>query len=108
MAEDVQMDPNQQQQTIALTVDERDMRIVYCNNYRISTTNEEIFLDLCFLMLSANPAQGAQQQMTLKAYDRVILNYTHAKRLALSLGQIVKRYEQQFGELSLAGPPVRK
>jgi hypothetical protein len=109
MAEDVQSEGTQPAQGgIALMVDERDMRTVYCNNYRISTNNDEVVVDLCFLMMSPTPQQGGQQQMILKANDRVIINYTNAKRLALSLGQIVKRYEQQFGELALTGPTVRK
>ena len=29
------------------------------------------------------------------------MNYYSAKRLALTLGQIIRRYEQQFGELEL-------
>jgi hypothetical protein len=108
MAEDVQPEPIQQQQQIALTVDEREMRTVYSNTYRISTTNDEVVVDLCFNMLMPSPQQGGQQQLLLKVSDRVVLSYTTAKRLALSLGQIVKRYEQQFGELSLAGPTQRK
>jgi hypothetical protein len=108
MAEDVQPESNQQQQQIALMVDERDMRTVYSNTYRISTTNDEVVVDFCFNMLMPNPQQGGQQQMLLKVSDRMVLSYTTAKRLAMSLGQIVKRYEQQFGELSLTGPTVRK
>ena len=38
-----------------------------------------------------------------KVYDRVIMSYPNVKRLANSLMQLVRRYEQQFGELP-AGP----
>jgi hypothetical protein len=37
--------------------------------------------------------------VVLKITDRVVMSYMNAKRLALSLGQLIKRYEQQFGEL---------
>ncbi len=45
--------------------------------------------------------------MLFKVTDRVIMSYVNAKRLAMSLGQLVKRYEQQFGELPL-NPGQRK
>ena len=33
--------------------------------------------------------------------DRVILNYYTAKRLAITLSQLIRRHEEQFGELEL-------
>jgi hypothetical protein len=33
--------------------------------------------------------------------ERIIMNYFQAKRLALTLGQIVRRHEEQFGEIEL-------
>ena len=39
--------------------------------------------------------------MLFKVTDRVVMSYINAKRLAMSLGQLVKRYEQQFGELPM-------
>ena len=40
-----------------------------------------------------------QAQLLFKVTDRAIMSYTNAKRLAMSLSQLVKRYEQQFGEI---------
>jgi hypothetical protein len=37
--------------------------------------------------------------MLFKVTDRVIMSYPTAKRLAQSVTQLIKRYEQQFGEL---------
>jgi hypothetical protein len=31
--------------------------------------------------------------------DRVVMSYASTKRLAMSLGQLIKRFEQQFGEI---------
>jgi hypothetical protein len=45
--------------------------------------------------------------LLFKVTDRVVMSYTNAKRLTMSLGQLVKRYEQQFGELPLV-PGQRK
>lgn len=95
-------------QQIQFMVDERDMRTIYANAYRVNTTNEEVVLDLCFNMPNPNGQPGQQPtQMLLKISDRVVMSYSHAKRLAMSLQQLVKRYEQQFGEIPLQ-PGARK
>jgi hypothetical protein len=58
----------------------------------------------------ANPnvpaGQGQQQQMLFRVTDRVIMSYANAKRLAGSLQQLVKRFEQQFGEIPVGGAPA--
>lgn len=91
-------DPNQQVQVL---LDERDLKSMYANAYRIHTSAEEVIIDLGFNMPNPNPANPGQQQLLFKVTDRVIISYTNAKRLAISLTQLVKRYEQQFGEIAL-------
>jgi hypothetical protein len=50
-----------------------------------------------------NPnVQTGQMQMTFKVSDRVVMTYANAKRLSMSLQQLLKRYEQQFGEIQLS------
>jgi len=83
-------------------LDEREMRTLFSNAYRIHTTAEEVVVDFGFNMANPNPqaAQGAGgQQLLFKVSDRVIMSYATAKRLTLSLQQLVRRYEQQFGEV---------
>lgn len=93
-------DSTQQQQQIQVMLDERDMRTLYANAYRIHTAPEEVVIDLGFNMPNPNNQAGqAPQQMLFKVTDRVIITYSNAKRLALSLQQLVKRFEQQFGEI---------
>jgi hypothetical protein len=88
----------QQPQGVQVLLDERELRTVYSNAYRMHTAAEEVVVDLGFNMPNPNPQQG-QQQLLFKVTDRIIMSYPTAKRLALSLGQLIKRYEQQFGEL---------
>ena len=83
---------------VQVLLDERDMRTIYSNAYRIHTSAEEVIVDLGFNMPNPNQQQG-QQQLLFKVTDRVIMSYSSAKRMMLSLQQLVKRYEQQFGEL---------
>ena len=88
------------QQSVQLLLDEREMRTAFANAYRIHHTAEEVVLDFGFNMANPNPQGGQQQQLLFKVTDRVIMNYSVAKRLAMSLGQMIKRYEQQFGEIA--------
>ena len=87
-----------QPQGVQVVLDEREMRTVFSNAYRIHTTAEEVVVDFGFNMANPNP-QGQQQQLLFKVSDRVIMSYSNVKRLAASLQQLVRRYEQQFGEL---------
>jgi hypothetical protein len=86
-------------QNVQLVVDDRELKVTYSNGYFINQTAEEVVLDFGFNL--PRPAQpGQQPQVLFKLNDRVILSYPNAKRLAGSLLQLIKRYEQQFGEIS--------
>ena len=61
--------------------------------------DEEVVVDLGFNMPNPNPANPGQQQLLFKVTDRVIMSYSSIKRLSTSLSQLIKRYEQQFGEI---------
>jgi hypothetical protein len=87
-----------QQPGVQVLLDERELRTMYTNAYRIHTSAEEVIIDLGFNMPNPNP-QGQQPQLLFKVTDRVIMSYTNAKRLASSLNTLIRRYEQQFGEI---------
>ena len=86
-------------QGLQVLVDERDLRTLYVNMARIHVTYEEVVMDLIFSMPNPTPGAGGQQQMLFKVTDRVVMSYPTAKRLSQQITQLVKRYEQQFGEL---------
>lgn len=101
MAEETQ--PTQQQpgeQQVQLLLDEGQMKTSFANAYRIHTTAEEVVLDFGFNMANPNP-QGGQQQLLFRVNDRVILSYPNVKRLALSLQQLIRQYEQRLGEIPM-------
>ena len=104
MTDDIQTqsDPAQNPQGVQVLLDERELRSVYANAYRIHTSSEEVIIDLGFNMPNPNQ-QGGGAQLLFKVTDRVIMTYGNAKRLSMSLTQLVKRYEQQFGELQTQG-----
>jgi hypothetical protein len=97
------------QQQVQVLLDERELRTMYTNAYRIHNTPEEVIIDLGFNMPNpnANPAQG-QAQLLFKVTDRVVMSYTNAKRLAGSLNVLIKRYEQQYGEIPTQPAGQRK
>ena len=87
-------------QNIQVFLDERDLRSIYANSCRIHVTTDEVVLEFGFNMPNPNPhPQGGQIQQLYKVHDRVIMSYPNIKRLANSLMQLVRRYEQQFGEM---------
>jgi hypothetical protein len=92
-------------QNVQLVVDDRELKTVYTNGYLINQTAEEVVIDFGFNM--PRPNQGGQPQVLFKLTDRVVLSYPNAKRLAGSLLQLIKRYEQQFGEIPTQ-PGARK
>ena len=98
-------------QAVQVLLDERDLKSMYSNAYRIHTSAEEVVVDLGFNMPNPNPnpQQGQQgQQLLFKVTDRVIMSYSNAKRLAASLTQLIRRYEQQFGEIPVQPAAQRR
>jgi hypothetical protein len=109
MAEEIQGEQHAQAgqpQQVQIMVDERDLRIIYTNTYQIYPMNEEVVLDIGFNMPHPNSSPQTGPQLLLRRTDRLIMNYASAKRLSISLGQLIKRYEQQFGEIAIQ--PARK
>ena len=98
-----------QGQQVQVMLDDRDLQIVYANAYRINNAPEEVVVDLGFNMLNPNvqPGQGGPQQVLFKVTHRVAMSYTNAKRLTVSLGQFIKRFEQQYGEIPLTPGPKK-
>jgi hypothetical protein len=93
------------QRQIQVRLDERNRTTSYANAFRTNGTAEEVIVDFGLNTFAPNPqAQTEGQplgQMTFDVSERVIMNYMTAKRLAINLGQVVRRYEEQFGELKL-------
>jgi hypothetical protein len=104
MSEESPTTPEQAQQPgVQVLLDERELRTIYSNAYRFHTTNDEVVIDIGFNMPNPNPNPQGPAQLLFKVTDRVVMTYPNAKRLAMSLTQLVKRFEQQFGEI-----PARK
>ncbi|MCH7960903.1 MAG: DUF3467 domain-containing protein [Planctomycetes bacterium] len=89
-------------QQIQLRIDESKMVSTYANTIRTSTTTDEVVMDFGMNL----PVQGPDNQAALmfNVGSRIIMNWGGAKRLAITLGQVVRQYEERNGEIRLPGP----
>ncbi len=100
------MAENQQQQ-VQLRIDESKMQTTYANTIRSSTTQDEVVLDFGINL----PMQGndGQPVLNFSVGSRVVTNWAGAKRLAISMGQLVRQYEERNGEIQIQrGQPAAK
>lgn len=86
--------PQAQGQQVSIELIDDDVKALYANLCRVSSTPEEVILDLAL-----NPNPIGQGNVKLKVSQRVILNHYTAKRLAALLAATVQRHEQAFGPL---------
>lgn len=86
--------PADAQQTQEVVVDDASANAGYANFCRVSSTPEELILDL-----GLNPTPYATGKVDVKVNQRIILNHFTAKRLWSALSMALQRHEQAFGVL---------
>ena len=89
------------QQQVRVRIDERDLNTSYANAFRTHARAEEVILDFGLNSVNQATAQQANPEITFNIDQRVIMNYYSAKRLAITLGQLIRQHEDNFGELEL-------
>jgi hypothetical protein len=78
--------------------DDTNMKSSYANVCNVMSTREEVVL-----MFGVNQAwQAGTKEVTVQLTDRIILSPHAAKRLSLLLTNIVKQYEDRFGQLNIS------
>ncbi|MFP6769926.1 MAG: DUF3467 domain-containing protein, partial [Planctomycetaceae bacterium] len=85
-----QAQPGQIQQQI--TINDDEVTAGYANFCRVSSTPEELILDL-----GLNPTPFASGEVTVNLSQRVIMNHITAKRMLGLLSATLQRHEQTFG-----------
>ncbi len=81
-------------QIAAIKIDESQAAQIYANFCRVTSTPEEVVLDLG---LNLNSLAGGSAPQNVSIQQRIILTPFTAKRLASLLVATVQRYEQTFG-----------
>jgi hypothetical protein len=89
------------QKQIRVRIDERNLQTGYVSGFRPMMTAEEVILDFGLNLIRPTGNKDNPAELVFQANNRLIMSYFSAKRLAMVLGQIVRRYEQQFGEIEL-------
>jgi len=89
------------QKRIHVDFDERNLRTCYANGFRTTATDEEAILDFGLNYVEATGQQTGRRKMVLHANERIVTSYYSAKRLTLTLSQIIRRHEQESGEIEL-------
>ena len=95
----------QQGQQVRIKINDRVEKATYANAYRTDATNDEVVLDFG-MNTSVQQVQGEGNgevagEIRFDVNDRIVMNYYTAKRLAITLGNLVREHEQNFGELKL-------
>ena len=96
------------QQQVRLRVDERNLSTSYANAFRTNGTAEEVMLDFGLNLVTQTQQDQKQPEILFQVNERVIMNYFSAKRLAITLSQLIRRHEDQFGELEMDVAKRRK
>ena len=81
-------------QQVQIEVDDSHVIASYANFCRVSSTPQELILDL-----GLNPTPYASGKVEVKVTHRIILNHYTAKRLWHALSMALQRHEQAFGVL---------
>lgn len=97
---------NPETKQVQLRIDESRMTSCYANTIRTSTTNDEVVLD--FGMNLPVPGQNNEPVLVFNVGSRVVMNWGGAKRLAISLGQVVRQFEERNGEINISGQQQAK
>ncbi len=84
----------QQEPQQTLTVDDSGVTTHYANFCRISSTPEELILDL-----GLNPSPMSPGKANVAITERIILNHYTAKRLLSALAATLHQHERVFGTL---------
>lgn len=93
------MSDQPEQRQVQLRIDESKMSTTYANTIRTSTTGDEVVLD--FGVNLPVPTPDNQPALQFSVNSRVVLNWRGAKRLAISLGQVIRQFEERNGEIQL-------
>jgi len=82
---------------VTLHIDQSSMETTYCNQFMAEPTLDEVLL--YFGMNRTVP--GKNNEIGLKIEQQVVLNWRNAKRLGLSLANLVRQHEERYGEIDL-------
>ncbi len=86
---------------VRIEVDESRLETHYTNAFRANGSPEEVLID--FGLNTVQPPLGGTggARVRVRLSDRLVMSPYTAKRLVKVLGELVRRYEDRYGELEL-------
>lgn len=78
-----------------IQVRDRGVATTYSNFFTVTAGQDAILMNF-------GSQFGAPDMVQIE--DKVVLSPRNAKRLAISVGQIIRRYEEQYGEIDISPP----
>lgn len=100
MSQDQTPQPAEQdetQQRGTLNLRSQNAKTSYANLALITTTPEEVVLNFGVNITPVTQAREVNVEVT----DRIIMTYPSAKRLAVTLSNVIQRYESQRGVIDI-------
>ena len=91
------------QKQVRIRINDRAKKATYVNAFRTETQTDELVLEVG-MNTSVQSVQGDDQvdgEIRFDLENRLVMNPYTAKRLAITLGNYVRDYEEKFGELKL-------
>lgn len=82
---------------VKLRIDETQMQSAYANTFRTDGSGDELIID--FGLNRTVP--GRPDEMVFTVREQIILNWRGAKRLALNLANLIRHYEEHYGEIDV-------
>jgi hypothetical protein len=96
------------QTKVRVRIDESSIKTSYASGFRPAATPEEVVLDFGMNITRMTGQKEVPFEVVFKAENRIVMNYYAIKRLAIALSQLVRKYEEQFGELELNASKRKK
>ena len=92
----------EQAKNIQVHVSRERMTTAYANAFQPLPSADEIMLDFGLnhaIPKMSKPGEDNVKEMALDFNHRVVMNYSTAKKLAITLAQVLKDYEKNYGDI---------
>lgn len=83
---------------VTLRIDESKMKSAYANTFRTDGMGDEIIIDFGINRM----VPGRKDEMVFTVRQQTILNWRSTKRLALNLSNLIRQYEERYGEIDIS------
>ena len=89
------------QKKVRIRIDESNIQTNYVSGFRPTMGPEELMLDFGLNHVRPTGDKDQPVEIVFQSTNRLIMSYYSAKRLAVALARVVRRYEKEFGEIEL-------